>query len=459
MNWAAQKVCVIGLGRSGVAATELLLQHGANVFAVDTADTPALQQTATSLAANGATCLLGTSEIPGSFDLAVISPGVRLGLPLLDSLHGRGVPFWSELELGWHFTQCPSIAITGTNGKTTTTELVATLLGEAQRRTVAAGNNGTPLCAVASQSRALDAMTLEVSSFQLETIAGFRPAIGVLLNLAPDHLDRHGSMENYIRSKARLFKNQKPFDHAILQIEALRELEKLNLTPQSKLITFSSTDSSADLYVDRSLLLSRLPGWTGPILDLNDCALNGLHNAENLLATLAVGHCLKISVTEMKAALAASCAGPHRCEVVAEINDVQFVDDSKATNVHALCSALRAMPAGDSPKNVWLIAGGQDKGLDFHAAGPEIARRVKGAFLIGEAQEEIRAAWALFSPCELVVNLIEAVAEARRKAVPGDVVLLSPACASFDQFDSYEHRGRAFCQAVTGQDADTRTGF
>ena len=458
MDWSAQQVCVIGLGRSGVAAAELLLQHGAAVTAVDTADSPALQEIASGLTAKGATCILGANEIPDAFDLAVISPGVRLDLPLVASLRTRGVPVWGELELGWHFTECPAIAITGTNGKTTTTELVASLLGQAQIRTVAAGNIGTPLCAVAGESRALDAVTLEVSSFQLETIGDFRPAIGVLLNLAPDHLDRHGSMENYIRAKARLFENQKPFDHAIIHLEALRELEKLNLAPHSKVITFSATDASADLHVDRSLLVSTLPDWAGPILDLDECSLAGLHNAENLLATLAVGNCLNISVAEMKAALAASCAGPHRCEFVAEIDGVRFVNDSKATNVHALCSALRAMPAGDSPKNIWLIAGGQDKGLDFHAAGPEIAKRVKGAFLMGEAREQIRAAWALFSPCDLAANLVKAVAEARRKAVPGDVVLLSPACASFDQFDSYEHRGRAFCQAVAGQGADTRTG-
>ena len=458
MDWAKQSVCVIGHGRSGVAAAELLLQHSAAVTAVDTADSPALQKTATDLTAQGAICQLGVSEIPDAFDLAIISPGVRLDLPLVASFCSRDVPVWGELELGWQFTECPAIAITGTNGKTTTTELVASLLGQAQRRTVTAGNIGTPLSAVVAQSRALDAVTLEVSSFQLETIGEFRPAIGVLLNLAPDHLDRHGSMENYIRAKARLFENQKPFDHAIVQLEAFHELGKRNLAPPSKVITFSATDAAADLYLDRSLLVSRLPGWAGPILDLDDCSLDGLHNAENLMATLAVGHCLKISVAEMKIALSASVGGPHRCEFVAEIDGVRFVNDSKATNVHALCSALRAMPAGDSPKNIWLIAGGQDKGLDFHAAGPEIAKRVKGAFLMGEAREQIRAAWALFSPCELVANLVEALAEARRKAVPGDVVLLSPACASFDMFDSYEHRGRAFCQAVAEQGVDTRTG-
>jgi UDP-N-acetylmuramoylalanine--D-glutamate ligase len=458
MDWAGKNVCVIGLGRSGVSAAEQLLQQGTTVTAFDNTDTSALQQTAAALTDKGATCRLGVDEISGAFDLAVISPGVRSDLPMVANLRSRGVQIWGELELGWRFTECPAIAITGTNGKTTTTEWIASLLGQAQRRTIAAGNIGTPLCAVVSQTRELDAVTLEVSSFQLETIADFRPAIGVLLNLAPDHLDRHGSMDNYIRAKARLFENQKPIDHAIVQLEALRELEKLDLSPPSKIITFSVTDTAADLHVDRSLIVSRLPGWTRPLLDLDECAIDGLHNAENLMAALAVGYCQKISVDEIKAALSSSHAGPHRCEFVAEIGGVRFVNDSKATNVHALCSALQAMPAGDSSKNIWLIAGGQDKGLDFLAAGPEIARRVKGSYLLGEAREQIRAGWTHFLPCELVANLVEAVAEARRKAVPGDVVLLSPACASFDQFDSYEHRGREFCQAVVGLNADTRTG-
>ncbi|MBC8325859.1 MAG: UDP-N-acetylmuramoyl-L-alanine--D-glutamate ligase [Verrucomicrobia subdivision 3 bacterium] len=457
MDWAGKNACVIGLGRSGISAAELLLQQGATVTAVDNTDTCVLQQTAAALTEKGATCRLGVDEIPDAFDLAVISPGVPLALPMVASLRSRGVQIWGEMELGWRFTECPVIAITGTNGKTTTTEWVASLLSQAQCRTVASGNIGTPLCTVVSQTRELDAVTLEVSSFQLETIADFRPAIGVLLNLAPDHLDRHGSMGKYIRAKARLFENQKPIDYAIVQLEALRELEKLDLSPPSKIITFSATDASADLHMDRRLLVSQLPGWPGPLLDLDEWAIDGLHNAENLMATFAVGYCQKISVDKIKATMSRSHVGPHRCEIVAEIGGVRFVNDSKATNVHALCGALQSMPTGNSQKNIWLIAGGQDKGLDFLAAGPEIARRVKGAFLIGEAREQILGDWTLFSPCKTVANLLEAVAEARRKAVPGDVVLLSPACASFDQFDSYEHRGREFCQAIVGLNTGTRT--
>jgi len=448
-DWRGQSVCVIGLGASGRAAVDLLLAHGARVIAIDDADTPELRELIEPLQQRGAECHLGSpGTLSENFDLSVISPGVPLENPIVASLRERGIPVWSELELGWRQSGCLAIGITGTNGKTTTTELVTAILGQNQRRTLAAGNIGTPVCAVARQSRELDVLTLEVSSFQLETIDTFRPNIAVLLNLAPDHLDRHGSMENYIRAKARLFENQEPFDRAIIQMDVWRELERLGIDVSAKVITFSATDEAADLYLDRSLLISRLPGWTGPILDLDQCQLKGHHNAENLLAALLVGRAMKLSVEEMIPALRDFQPGPHRCELIVEQSGVKFFNDSKATNVHALCSALRSMPTAGEPKNIWLIAGGQDKALDFHAAGPEVSRRVKGAFLLGETRADLRAAWGLFTPCYLVGNLLEAVAEAGRNADPGDVVLLSPACASFDMFGSYQHRGESFREVV-----------
>ena len=448
-GWRGKPVCVIGLGCSGRAAVELLLDQGAAVTAIDDADTPELRELAEPLRQRGAECQWGKHGVlTAHFDLGVVSPGVPLTHPQLAALRERGIPVWSELELGWRESDCLAIGITGTNGKTTTTELVTAILSENQRRTIAAGNIGTPLCTVAGQTRELDMLTLEVSSFQLETIDAFRPNIAVLLNLAPDHLDRHGSMENYIRAKARLFENQKPFDRAIIQWDAWRELRRLGIAIPSKVTTFSATEPEADLHLDRSLLISRVPGWTGPILDLDECQLDGLHNAENLLAAVLVGRAMKLTVKDMIPALRDFQAGPHRCELIAEQGGVKFFNDSKATNVHALCSALRSMPATGEPKNIWLIAGGQDKALDFHAAGPDVSQRVKGAFLLGETREQLRAAWSLFAPCNLVDNLIEAVAEAGRNAVPGDVVLLSPACASFDTFDSYQHRGESFRDAV-----------
>jgi UDP-N-acetylmuramoylalanine--D-glutamate ligase len=228
------------------------------------------------------------------------------------------VPVISELELGYQQSLCLSLAITGTNGKTTTTELIERLLSRAGRRTVAAGNIGRAICSVVDQTRELDFLTLEVSSFQLETIEFFRPAVAVLLNITPDHLDRYAGMGDYVRAKARLFQNQQPFDWAIIQSEALAQLRSLNLAVPSKVITFSANNRRADLYLDRGLLVSRLPDWTGPMLDMDKCALRGPHNAENIMVALAVKRVLRIPLDRWSRPSAGRSA-PHRCEFLAEI--------------------------------------------------------------------------------------------------------------------------------------------
>jgi len=302
---------------------------------------------------------------------------------------------------------------------------------------------------VVDQTGDLDFLTLEVSSFQLETIRFFRPVVGVLLNITPDHLDRYLGMPDYALAKARLFMNQQPFDWAIVQSQALARLSALNVTLPSKVITFSADDRDADLSLDRTLLVSRLDGWAGPLLNLEDCRLSGPHNAENAMAALAVGRVLRVPLEIMVESLKSYEPAAHRCERVAEINGVKYVNDSKATNLDAVQKALLTMPQGrGGGPNVWLIAGGRDKAFEYDTIGPLLAQRVKGAFLIGESREKIRAAWSCFTPCTPVDSLLEAVAEAARNAVAGDVVLLSPACSSFDQFRNYQHRGDVFRQAV-----------
>ena len=292
-------------------------------------------------------------------------------------------------------------------------------------------------------------MTLEVSSFQLETTQFFRPAIGVLLNITPDHLDRYPTTADYVRAKGRLFRNQQAFDWAIVQSEALAQLRSLHIEIPSKTITFSASNRRADIYLDRGLLISRMEDWPGPLLDMDQCRLRGPHNAENLMATLAVGRVLRIPLDRMVEGLRSYAPAPHRCELVAEINGVKFINDSKATNLDALHKALLALPAAPQGEpNVWLIAGGKDKGFEYHDIGPLLSQRVKRAFLIGDTREKIRAAWSLFTPCTLMNSLLEAVSEAAQSAVAGDVVLLSPACSSFDQFKNYQHRGEVFRQAV-----------
>ena len=446
-----KRVVVIGLGASGRAASELLRRSGARVLVIDGADTPLLRREAGDLSASGIEVRLGVKTAPADvLDLAVISPGVPTRSALVQELVQRNIPLIGELELGYQQSLCLNISITGTNGKTTTTELVDRMLQRAHRKTVAAGNIGMPLSAVAERTKELDFLTLEVSSFQLETIQFFRPAVAVLLNITPDHLDRYPGMADYTRAKARLFMNQQAFDWAIIQSEALDQMRALQLDPPSKIITFSANNRSADIHLDRGLLVSRLSSWAGPLLDMDKCRLSGPHNAENLMASLAVGHVLRIPLEEMADALMTYEPAPHRCELVAEIEGVRFVNDSKATNLDAVRQALLAMPAGktDGP-NVLLIAGGREKGFEFHDLGPQLSRRVKRAYLLGEAREKIRAAWSLFTPCTLADSLLEAVRQSAANAVPGDVVLLSPACSSFDMFQNYQHRGEVFREAVS----------
>lgn len=450
MAWKGKHALVVGLGASGLAATRLLRARGARVTAVDAADTPALRRLREELTAAGVRVELDCHAAPaGEFDLAVLSPGVMSDSPYHRELAGRGVNLVSELELGWQESICLNIAVTGTNGKTTTTELIAHLLTHCHKRTLAAGNIGTPLCAVADQTRELDFLTLEVSSFQLEHIRFFRSAVAVFLNLTSDHLDRHGTLAAYALAKARLFENQQPFDWAIVQSEALAYLRSLNVKVPAKVITFSANNQRADLFLDRGLIISSMPEWNGVLLDTARTSLRGPHNAENIMAALAVGRVLRLPLKQMIEAVQSFRAAEHRCEFFAEINGVQFVNDSKATNPDALAKALRTVPAAKvGEPNVWLIAGGRDKGMSFHELGPELARRVKHAYLLGETRERLRAAWSLFTPCTLVESLAEAVEAAGAQAVAGDVVLLSPACASFDQFRDYVHRGSSFKEAV-----------
>jgi len=447
---ADKKILVLGLGASGRAASELLRQRGAGVVAVDRAETPAVRQEADALRKLGVDVRLGVTQAPPEpFDLAVISPGVPTQSPLVQELNRRDIPVIGELELGYQQALCLNISITGTNGKTTTTELVERILKHSGRKTIAAGNIGLPLCSVVNQTRDLDFLTLEVSSFQLETTRFFRPVVAVLLNITPDHLDRYAAMADYMRAKARLFMNQQAFDWAIVQSEALAQLRSLKVEIPSKVITFSVNNRRADIYLDRGLLVSRLADWTGPLLDMDNCKLRGPHNAENLMAALAVGHVLRVPLEQMVETLKAYEPAPHRCEQVAEINGVRFVNDSKATNLDALHKALLAMPAGRGGEpNILLIAGGQDKGFEFHDIGPLLSQRVKRACLIGETREKIRAAWSLFTPCAVVDSLLEAVQHCAANAVPGDVVLLSPACSSFDMFQNYQHRGEVFRESV-----------
>ena len=446
-----KKVLVIGEDASAQAATRLLVAKKARVavaqggpYGVADRDIEAFQNL-------GADTLNAGDLAKADFDLVVLSQNVPRTAPAIYPLIEKNVPVISDLELASQSYYCLSVAITGTNGKTTTAEFLEEMVNRCGRKTLKAGGSDTPVCDIVEASRELDFATLEVNSFQLESIEHFRPSIAVVLNLKPDHMDRYERISNYARTIARVFKNQQAFDWAIVQSEALAQLRSLGVEIPSKVITFSANNRRADIFLDRSLLISKTPDWEGPLMDLDGCRLRGPHNAENVMAALAVGRALKLPLEEMVEAVKAHVPGPHRCEVIAEVGGVTFINDSKAMNMDAVQKALQAAPGGRGGEpNVYLIAGGKDKGLEFHDLGPLLAQRVKGAFLIGEMREKLRAAWSLFTPCSVVESVGEAVAQAAESAEPGDVILLSPGCSSFDMFQNYQQRGEHFREAVAG---------
>ena len=446
-----KKVLVLGLTPSGIAASRLLVQCGAEVNLLDSRNTTELAKAAKEADLSKVVVKLGATTVPKqNFDFTVVAPEISLRDRLLVEAKEREIPIIGELELGYQQSLCLNIAVTGTNGKTTTAQIIEQVLTHCHRKTAVSDEESAPLTSLISKTKELDFLTLEVSSFQLEHTTFFRPTIAVFLNTAQDHLDRYQSMAEYIQTKARIFRNQQPFDWAIVQSEALAQLRALNLPVPAKVITFSANNRRADIFLDRGLIVSRLEDWAGPLLDMDHCKIRGPHNAESLMAALAVGRVLRLPLEQTAEALKNYELPPHRSEFVTEVNGVKFINDSKSTNVGALHRALLSIPEGRAGEpNVWLIAGGRDKRFDFHDIGPLLSRRVKGAFLIGEAREKIRAAWSLFTPCTLVDSLLEAVSEATKLAAAGDIILLSPACSSFDQFRSYQHRGEVYRRAVT----------
>jgi UDP-N-acetylmuramoylalanine--D-glutamate ligase len=432
--WTGTKTVVLGMGRSGQAAAEWLLSRKAEVTVFDESKSAVTQELARRWAARGARAVTGVEQLPDTrFDRAIVSPGIDPKRPVVVQLRSARVPMFGELELGARACLCPILAVTGTNGKSTTTELIAAVLRAAGKKAVACGNLGQPLCEVAPISGELDYAVAEVSSFQLETIETFRPRIAVHLNLTPDHLDRYPGMKEYAAAKNRIFENQTAEDVAVIQ-------KGLTLPPiKARRVTFSATEGSAD-YTLRD-------GWlcagAEKVLRQNETRLAGPHNAENLLATLAVADAEKISREAVKRACVAYRPLPHRCEVVAVRHGVTWVNDSKATNLDAMERAVLGMGAP-----VILIAGGKDKGFDFAPSLSALRGRVRAALLIGETAEKIEQAWRDAVPCRRVGTLDEAVKRAAALANPGETVLLSPGCSSYDQFKNFEERGETYRQGV-----------
>jgi UDP-N-acetylmuramoylalanine--D-glutamate ligase len=441
-------VSVVGLAKSGVAAARLVRRLGGHVLASDSSPLAALPAEARDLERLGCTLWAGghPDEAFLGAELVVVSPGVPLELPALVAMRARGVPIIGELELAWRVMEADVIAITGTNGKTTTTALTGELLRTQVRPVLVGGNIGTPLAEHALEFPGDGLVVAETSSFQLDTTDRFRPRVAAILNITPDHLDRHGTFERYVDAKARIFANQTPTDCVVLNADdpvtaALGSRARARVIWFSRLTTLTHTHG---VFIYDGWIVAKLNGSTERICPVTEINLRGQHNVENVLAATACALWTGMSPSSIRRGIAGFRGVAHRIERVHDDRGVVYYNDSKGTNVD---STIKALESFGEP--VVLIAGGKGKGQDFGPLAEAARGRVRRAILIGQDRGRIRAALELTGiPAEDAESMDDAVRRAREAAQVGDVVLLSPACASFDMFRNFEHRGDVFKSVV-----------
>lgn len=435
---------VVGLARTGVATSLFCAARGARVTATDSRTETEIGEAIAKLKDEGVTLELG-SHREGTFldqDLIIPSPGVPADAAHLRTARAKGVTIWSEIELAYRFMKGRLIGITGSNGKTTTTSLIEHILKTAGMQTILAGNIGTPLIGCVDAMKDDTCTVVELSSFQLELIDTFRPNISVFLNLTLDHLDRHYTFEAYGAAKARLFENQTGEDAAILNADDAATTPYAPSLP--RVYWFSRKQRVAQgAYVRGEEIVFRRDGAEETLLKLEDIPLAGGHNVENVLAAAAAARLAGASAAEIAKGVRTFAGVEHRLEFVAEIAGVRYYNDSKATNVDATLKALDAFPG-----RMLVILGGKDKGSDYTPLQKPLREKAILALLIGSAAEKIEKQISGSVALDRAETLERAVETASHAAQRGDVVLLAPACASFDQFQNYEHRGRVFKDLV-----------
>lgn len=437
MNFAGVHVLVVGLGRSGQAAVELLAAQGARVRATDLKEPPpaVLER----LAQRGVEFRLQAPAVFEQVEWIVLSPGVPADLPELEQARRRGARVIGEVELASYYLRGPVLGVTGSNGKTTTTALAGHILRRAGIPVQVGGNIGTPVCSLVESSRSDQWNVLELSSFQLETIERFRAHVAVGLNVTPDHLDRHRTFENYAAQKARLFETQQPGDYAVLNRDDPTCAGWAART-RAAVRWFSLSGATPEGASLREGML-----WLGgnPLMPASDIPLRGRHNVENVLAAALATWLAGASPEAIADAVRSFPGVEHRLEFVRRVRGVEFYNDSKATNVDA---ALKALEAFEGP--LWVILGGKDKDSDFSPLREPLRQKVRAALLIGAAADKLARQLEGAAPLVVCGTLEKAIEHAWRHAAPGDTVLLAPACASFDQFENFEHRGRVFKELV-----------
>src|SRR6266849_2737961 len=439
-----KRVLVVGLARTGVATALFCAERGARVAATDTRSADELGDCVSKLRDAGVQLQLGgySDAILHGQELVVPSPGVPADAPLLIHARDLKITVWSEIELASWFLHGRLIGITGSNGKTTTTTLVDHILRHAGFATVLAGNIGTPLIAQANKTAEGTVTVAELSSFQLELIETFRPSISVFLNLTADHLDRHHTLEEYGRAKARIFENQTESDSAVLNAD---DPATTPLAPAKPLVYWFSRKQrvAQGAFVRENKIVFRRDGEEETVLSLQDIPLAGTHNVENVLAAVAAARLAGAEPSAIAQGVRSFAGVEHRLEFVAEIGGVRYYNDSKATNVDATLKALDAFPG-----RILIVLGGKDKGSDYTVLQRPLREKAILALLIGAAAEKIEKQITGSVAIERASTVERAVDIASHAARPGDVVLLAPACASFDQFQNYEHRGHVFKELV-----------
>ncbi len=449
-----KRVLVVGLARTGIAVSLFSAGYGAAVTATDEKPEAEMAETAARLRAAAVKLALGahSQEMFLEQDLIVVSPGVPAKLPALELARAQGIPVWSEIELAWRFLRGKLVAVTGSNGKTTTTSLIAHILKTAGIATLVGGNIGVPLLALVESSTDSSVTVAEISSFQLETIQEFRPEIGVLLNLTPDHLDRHESFESYAAAKMRLFENQLDRDAAVLNADDPEITRRM--PARGHVYWFSRQKRVAEgAFVRDGEIVFRADGAETVVVRRSEITLRGEHNLENVLAACAASYLAGAPAAAIATGVKTFRAVEHRLEFVAEVGGVQFYNDSKATNVDATLKAVEAFPGP-----LLVILGGKDKGSPYSPLAEPLRQRARLAILIGAAAGKIAADIGGTVPIEHAVTLDRAVKLAAERSRPGDVVLLAPACSSFDQFENYEQRGRVFKELVARLESHSAAG-
>jgi UDP-N-acetylmuramoylalanine--D-glutamate ligase len=444
MELQNKRVLVVGLGKSGVASALFLKTHGARVTVSDTKSGDDLRNEIPTLLDHGITVETGGhgERTFREQDLIVVSPGVPVDAPLLVRARALGETVIGEIELAARFLPGPIVAITGSNGKTTTTTLTGEILAAGGLPVLVGGNIGTPAISLAEHAKPESVIVLEVSSFQLETIQSFHPKVAVVLNVTPDHLDRHRTLENYVDAKARIFENQRGDDFAVLNADdptcaAMAERTKARVYWFSR-----QKEVKQGVWVREGNIVFRNGTQQREVMQVSEIPLRGAHNLENVLAAVCAAVLMGCSPDKIRDAVRQFKAVEHRLEFVTTIRGVDYYNDSKATNVDATIKALESFPA-----NIHLILGGKDKGSDYAVLNDLLRQRVKRVYTIGAAAAKIESQ---IKDVEVVhaETLESALRRANAVAQAGDVVLLAPACASFDQFKNYEERGRVFKEIV-----------